>query len=193
MASSSDDAARPDDAATPAAEESSAGSQRAGAEQSAAGQPGEAQDSASGHDQATATKPAADEPDSEAGLGNDIDQLINQAAAALESVDNPRDAVPHGAVPYKLTELSPEGNAADKTSLDLLSEVELDVRIELGRTEMELEELLRLGKGSVVPLDKLAGDPVDVFVNGRLIARGEILVLNDSFCVRVAELVSSEA
>ena len=47
-------------------------------------------------------------------------------------------------------------------------------------------------KGSVVALDKLAGDPVDIFVNGRLIARGEVLVLNDNFCVRVAELVSGD-
>ena len=54
---------------------------------------------------------------------------------------------------------------------------------------MHLEEVLRLNKGAVVALDKLAGDPVDIYVNGRLIARGEVLVLNDNFCVRVAELV----
>ena len=50
--------------------------------------------------------------------------------------------------------------------------------------------MLSLRKGSVVPLDKLAGDPVDVYVNGRLIARGEVLVLNDNFCVRVNEIVA---
>jgi flagellar motor switch protein FliN/FliY len=66
----------------------------------------------------------------------------------------------------------------------------LDLKIELGRTQMYLEEVLRLKRGSVVPLDKLAGDPVDVYVNGRLVARGEVLVLNDNFCVRVAELIS---
>ena len=54
---------------------------------------------------------------------------------------------------------------------------------------MYLEDVLKLRKGSVVPLDKLAGDPVDIYVNGRLIARGEVLVLNDNFCVRVAELI----
>jgi flagellar motor switch protein FliN/FliY len=54
---------------------------------------------------------------------------------------------------------------------------------------MHLEDVLRLKRGSVVPLDKLAGDPVDIYVNDRLIARGEVLVLNDNFCVRVAELV----
>ena len=71
--------------------------------------------------------------------------------------------------------------------------MELDLKIELGRTQMHLEDVLKLHKGSVVPLDKLAGDPVDIFVNGRLIARGEVLVLNDNFCVRVAELITAEA
>ena len=52
---------------------------------------------------------------------------------------------------------------------------------------------LKLGKGAVVTLDRNAGDPVDIFVNGRLIARGEVLVLNDNFCVRVAELVAGDA
>ena len=57
---------------------------------------------------------------------------------------------------------------------------------------MYLEDVLQLRRGSVVALDKLAGDPVDVFVNGRLVARGEVLVLNDNFCVRVAELISGD-
>ncbi|MBI3838927.1 MAG: flagellar motor switch protein FliN, partial [Planctomycetia bacterium] len=59
-----------------------------------------------------------------------------------------------------------------------------------GRTQMYLEDVLKLRNGSVVPLDRLAGDPVDVLVNGRLIARGEVLVLNGNFCVRVTELTS---
>ena len=55
---------------------------------------------------------------------------------------------------------------------------------------MRVEEVLRLDEGSVVELDKLAGDPVDVIVNERLIARGEVLVLNDIFCVRISEVLS---
>jgi flagellar motor switch protein FliN/FliY len=73
-----------------------------------------------------------------------------------------------------------------------LQDVELDLRIELGRTELLIEEVLQLREGTVVPLDKLAGDPVDILVNGRLIARGEVLVLNDNFCVRVAEILTPE-
>ncbi|MBU6172815.1 MAG: flagellar motor switch protein FliN [Planctomycetes bacterium] len=77
--------------------------------------------------------------------------------------------------------------------MDLLRDVTLELKIELGRTKMSLEEILQLRKGSVVTLDKLAGDPVDIYVNGRLVARGEVLVLNDNFCVRVAELIGSDA
>ncbi|OYW22899.1 MAG: flagellar motor switch protein FliN [Planctomycetales bacterium 12-60-4] len=80
--------------------------------------------------------------------------------------------------------------AAPEFPIAALQDVELDLRIELGRTELLIEEVLQLREGTVVPLDKLAGDPVDILVNGRLIARGEVLVLNDNFCVRVAEIVS---
>jgi flagellar motor switch protein FliN/FliY len=79
---------------------------------------------------------------------------------------------------------------AQVSSIDLLRDVELNVKIELGRSHMLVEDVLKLGEGSVVELDKLAGDPVDVFVNERLVARGEVLVLNDNFCVRVNEIVA---
>ena len=79
---------------------------------------------------------------------------------------------------------------AHVSSIDLLRDVELNVKIELGRSRMLVEDVLKLSEGSVVELDKLAGDPVDVFVNDRLVARGEVLVLNDNFCVRVNEIVA---
>ena len=79
---------------------------------------------------------------------------------------------------------------AQVSSIDLLRDVELNVKIELGRSRMLVEDVLKLSEGSVVELDKLAGDPVDVFVNDRLVARGEVLVLNDNFCVRVNEIVA---
>jgi flagellar motor switch protein FliN len=76
------------------------------------------------------------------------------------------------------------------SSIDMLRDVDLNVKIELGRTRMMVEDVLKLSEGSVVELDKLAGDPVDVFVNDRLVARGEVLVLNDNFCVRINEIVA---
>ena len=73
--------------------------------------------------------------------------------------------------------------------LDLLDDVDLTVTVELGRTRMYVEDVLRLNESSVVELEKAAGDPVDIFVNGRHVARGEVLVLNDNFCVRVNEII----
>jgi len=79
---------------------------------------------------------------------------------------------------------------AQPSAIDLLSDVNLHVKIELGRTRMLVEDVLRLSEGAVVELDKLAGDPVDVYVNDRHVARGEVLVLNDNFCVRINEILS---
>lgn len=77
----------------------------------------------------------------------------------------------------------------EATGINLLHDVELNVKVELGRTNMLVEDVLRLSEGSVVELDKLAGDPVDIWVNERLVARGEVLVLNDCFCVRISEIL----
>ena len=65
----------------------------------------------------------------------------------------------------------------------------LRVQVELGRTKMYVEDVLKLTADSVIELDKAAGDPVDIYVNGRLVARGEVLVLNENFCVRVSDIV----
>lgn len=84
------------------------------------------------------------------------------------------------------------GSAAENGAIEMLRDVDLQVKIELGRTRMLVEDVLKLSEGAVVELDKLAGDPVDVFVNDQLVARGEVLVLNDNFCVRINEIVKSE-
>jgi len=77
------------------------------------------------------------------------------------------------------------------TNIDLLMDVSLRVTVELGRTRMQLARILELQHGSVVELDRLAGDPVDVFVNDRMVARGEVVVVDDKFGVRIIEMVSS--
>lgn len=92
--------------------------------------------------------------------------------------------------PFALPDFGQAKNADAPSSISLLADVNLNVKIELGRTRMFVEDVLRLAEGSVVELDKLAGDPVDVFVNDRHVARGEVLVLNDNFCVRISEILS---
>ncbi|MDB5320984.1 MAG: Flagellar motor switch protein FliN [Phycisphaerales bacterium] len=128
-----------------------------------------------------------------------IDELLRQA-----SFDDPTAGEPAGmpsasaTAVAELPETSPMSlpnfnqvmRDAQVSSIDLLRDVDLNVKIELGRSRMLVEDVLKLSEGSVVELDKLAGDPVDVFVNDRLVARGEVLVLNDNFCVRINEIVA---
>ncbi len=123
----------------------------------------------------------------------DVEYLLEQAEEALDSIiDADASESPAGVDPFEFEEFGGAPASTETATLDLIRDVDLDVKIELGRTNMYIEDLLKLKRGSVVPLDKLAGDPVDIFVNGRLIARGEVLVLNDNFCVRVAELVAGQ-
>jgi flagellar motor switch protein FliN/FliY len=74
--------------------------------------------------------------------------------------------------------------------LDLLLDVPLDLSVELGRSRMTIQDLLGLGPGSVIELDKIAGEPLDILVNDRLVARGEAVVVNDKFGVRITDIVS---
>jgi flagellar motor switch protein FliN/FliY len=92
--------------------------------------------------------------------------------------------------PFSAPDFGSPADLDHSASIELLDDVKLDVKIELGRTDMYIEDVLHLGVGSVVELDKLAGDPVDICVNERLIARGEVLVLNDNFCVRINDIHS---
>lgn len=124
--------------------------------------------------------------------GDDIQVLFDHAMDAVESIEHPVESSIPDLAPFELRDLGGTRPTPEQTTLELLRDVELDLRIELGRTHMHLEDVLQLGEGSVVPLDKLAGDPVDIFANGRLIARGEVLVLNENFCVRVAELMTGD-
>ena len=79
---------------------------------------------------------------------------------------------------------------AGRRELDFILDIPLDVSAELGRTKLLINELLQLGQGSVVELDKLAGEPLEVYVNGKLVARGEAVVINEKFGVRLTDIIS---
>ena len=85
------------------------------------------------------------------------------------------------------------GPSGDVASLDHLMDVPLQVTVELGRARMAVSQVLDLTKGSVVELDKAAGDPLEIRVNGRLIARGEAVVVNERFGVRLTEIIPSSS
>ncbi len=85
--------------------------------------------------------------------------------------------------------MAEEGQTTPR-SLDFLMDVPLRVTVELGRRRMRISDLLALAKGSVIELDKVAGEPLDVRVNDQLVARGEAVVVNDKFGVRLTDVVS---
>lgn len=90
----------------------------------------------------------------------------------------------------KFEELSEEKKTAGSRDIDFLLDIPLVITVELGRTKMIIKDMLQLGQGSVVELDKLAGEPMEVLVNNKLVARGEVVVINEKFGVRLTDIVS---
>src|SRR5262245_36242544 len=116
------------------------------------------------------------------------DSAMEQAQRAVDAIRAAADEAPGG---LELPDFAQAAGAQphDPAALSLLRDVNLQVKVELGRTRMYVEDVLRLNENSVIELDKLAGDPVDIYVNDRPVARGEVLVVNDNFCVRVSEIL----
>ena len=101
------------------------------------------------------------------------------------------------AVEEKEEVVDEEGNAetageesGEPASLDLILDIPLAVTVELGRSKMLINDLLQLGQGSVIELTKLVGDPLEVLVNNKLVARGEVVVVNEKFGVRLTDIVA---
>jgi flagellar motor switch protein FliN/FliY len=93
----------------------------------------------------------------------------------------------------ELEQLLPfDADPASDTDIGLLLEVPLSISVELGRTSLTIRELLALGQGSILQLDRHAGEPVDVLVNGKRLARGEVVVIDEDFGIRVTEVVTPE-
>lgn len=95
---------------------------------------------------------------------------------------------------FQFTELESddvEQSQNEKMNLDLLLDIPLEIVVELGRTKKKISEVLELTSGSIVELDKMAGEPVDVYVNNKLIAKGEVVVIEEHFGVRIKEICQS--
>ncbi len=130
------------------------------------------------------------------------DELLHRAEQHLAAAMSPdtdfsrhesRPAQPHSFPPLATaTGTEATGPAASVTRglpLSVIGDIELDVTLELGRAELTIEELLALREGSVVTLNKEAGEPIDILANGKLVARGEVIVVDDKFCVRICEVI----
>lgn len=97
---------------------------------------------------------------------------------------------PKGAVrPHNLTPLAGTSDSAEVGNMDLLMDVSVPVIAHLGSAEMRIRDVLRLAPGSIVELNKLAGEPVDLMVRGQLFAQGEVVVVDDAFGVRISQIV----
>lgn len=124
----------------------------------------------------------------------DTDALLKHveqhlADAILETGTKPVFPLPSIDPAAKPVETTRNPSAQQGLTIEDLGDVDLDITIELGRTEILIEDILKLREGSVVSLDKLAGDPVDIIANGRLVARGELLVIDGKFGVRLSEVL----
>jgi flagellar motor switch protein FliN len=97
-----------------------------------------------------------------------------------------------GYAPAQFGDLQPDGAVAagGEVSLDLILDVGVTIALEVGRTRITVRELLQLTQGSILELDRLAGEPLDVLVNGVRVARGEVVVVNEKFGIRLIEVVS---
>lgn len=115
---------------------------------------------------------------SEDSLDNLADKLAEEAAAMVKEAPKQAEAAS-----------SSLGGAKDR-NLALILDIPLRVTVELGRTKMPVNELLNLTQGSVVELSKLAGEPMEVYVNDKLIAKGEAVVVNEKFGVRLTDIIS---
>ena len=83
-----------------------------------------------------------------------------------------------------------EGDKLKVQNLDFILDIPLKLTVELGRTKVIVKDLLQLGQGSVIELDKLAGEPLEILVNGKLIAKGEVVVVNEKFGIRLTDIIS---
>ncbi|WP_340103524.1 flagellar motor switch protein FliN [Rhodohalobacter sp. 8-1] len=115
-------------------------------------------------------------------------------AEEMEELGQMEDIISGRHVEFEDFDEPSNGNDAlngNSRSMDLLKDVEMDVSVELGRIELPLGKVLQLAKGSVIELEKLAGEPVDILVNGQCIAQGEVVVIDEHFGVRIANLVTT--
>ncbi len=138
-----------------------------------------------------AEQPETEVPAQERSPEEAATEAIAQAEEAAQSIATETSADQHDADSIQLPDFEAQEQDPERAAatLALLHDVDLNVKIELGRTRMYVEDVLRLNENSVIELDKAAGDPVDIFVNDRHVARGEVLVLNENFCVRISEII----
>ena len=114
-----------------------------------------------------------------------------QQAAPPKRQAKPKPAAPVNVAPVEFESFSePQHTTSQLGNLDMLMDIPLSITVELGRTQRSVKEVLELSAGSIIELDKLAGEPVDILVNKRIVAKGEVVVIDENFGVRVTDILS---
>uniref|UniRef100_C6BLH9 Flagellar motor switch protein FliN n=2 Tax=Ralstonia pickettii TaxID=329 RepID=C6BLH9_RALP1 len=127
---------------------------------------------------------------------DDIDvEMTMEEAMALEAAQraaaNPPAATPAAESSPVFKPLTADGlGGAQRNDIDMILDIPVQLTVELGRTKVPIKNLLQLAQGSVVELDALAGEPMDVLVNGYLIAQGEVVVVNEKFGIRLTDIIT---
>lgn len=116
--------------------------------------------------------------------------MANEGAAQAQSGE-PGTGVVTDPQPATFPPLETKTNETSFKNLDFILDIPMQVSVQLGSTKMLIRDLLQLGQGSVVELEKLAGEPLEVLVNHRLVARGEVVVVNEKFGIRLTDVVSA--
>lgn len=118
----------------------------------------------------------------------DDQALADEWAAALAEQDDPVDDV--RAAPLERLRSDAIATSSDSPNLDVILDIPVTLSMEVGSTSISIRNLLQLNQGSVIELDRLAGEPLDVLVNGTLIAHGEVVVVNEKFGIRLTDVIS---
>ncbi len=121
--------------------------------------------------------------DQDAGMDDWGAAMAEQAQAESGAVENQA---------IDLDELKDEGVALDNPSMDVILDIPVKLSMEVGRSDISIRNLLQLNQGSVVELDRVAGEPLDVLVNGTLVAHGEVVVVNDRYGIRLTDVISPQ-
>jgi flagellar motor switch protein FliN/FliY len=125
---------------------------------------------------------------------DEVDSVWGEAMAEQSAADaaTSNDGADDSYEKAQFGQLSNEGKAnVDEVNLDVILDIPVTLSVEIGRTRQTIRNLLQLNQGSVVELDRLAGEPMDVLVNGTMIAHGEIVVVNEKFGIRLTDVISA--
>lgn len=133
-----------------------------------------------------------DKPDDVAaddGMADWAEALLEQKSSEAPASEPPGGVLSGGDAPRPFSQASTSGDAPSN-DINMVLDIPVQLSVELGRTKVPIKHILQLGQGSVVELDALAGEPMDVLVNGYLIAQGEVVVVNDKFGIRLTDVVT---